>query len=74
MQSHTGDMKPNPMLTEIRQSREDLAREHNYDLQCLFDHVRECEREAAAQGVKFVFPAPREIETSFLLLEKPPAP
>ena len=34
-----------PILTEIRQTRDDLARETGYDLQQLFDYVRERERE-----------------------------
>ena len=65
-------MKPNIILTEIRQTRDDLARETGYDLQRLFDYVREREREAAARGVKFVSPAPRETETSDALHEEPP--
>ena len=65
-------MKPNPILTEIRQTRDNLARETGYDLKRLFDYVREREREAAARGVKFVSPAPREKETSIALREEPP--
>ena len=65
-------MKPNNILTEIRQTRDDLARETGYDLQRLFGYVREREREAAARGVKFVTPAPRENETSYALREEPP--
>ena len=65
-------MKTNTILNEIRQTRDDLARETGYDLQRLFDYVREREREAAARGVKFVSPAPRETETSDALREEPP--
>ena len=65
-------MKPNAILTEIRQARDDLARETGYDLKRLFDYVREREREAAARGVRFVAPAPREKEISYALREKPP--
>lgn len=67
-------MKPNKILTEIRQTRDDLARETGYDLKRLFDYVREREREAAARGVKFVSPAPRENETSYALREEPTKP
>jgi len=74
MRGHIGNMKPNPILTEIRQTRDDLAREHNYDLQRLFDYVREQERKAATHGVKFVSPARRVIETAGLLCEEPPVP
>jgi len=63
-----------PILTEIRQTRDNLARASGYDLQRLFDYVREREREAAAQGVKFVSPAPREIQTADSLREEPPRP
>ena len=65
-------MKPNPVLTEIRRTRDALARENGYDLQRLFDFVREREREAAAHGVKFVVPAPRKGQTTYLLREDPP--
>ena len=65
-------MKPNSILTEIRQTRDDLARETGYNLQRLFDYVREREREAAARGVKFVSPVPREKETAYSLREEPP--
>ena len=53
-------MKPNKLLTEIRSTRDELARETGYDLQQLFAYVREREREAAERGVKFVSPPPRE--------------
>ncbi len=57
-------MKTNDILAEIRQTRDDLARETGYDLKRLFDFVRERESEAATRGVKFVSPAPRETETA----------
>ncbi len=56
-------MKSNKLLTEIRQTRDDLARETGYDLQQLFAYVREREREAAVRGVKFVSPPPRDPAT-----------
>ena len=65
-------MKPDKILTEIRQTRDDLARETGCDLKRLFDYIREREREAAAHGVKFVSPAPREKETAYSLREEPP--
>jgi hypothetical protein len=61
----------NNRLTEIRQTRDDLAHETGYGLQRLFDYVRERERTAAARGVKFVSPAPREKETACALREEP---
>ena len=67
-------MKLNPILSEIRRTREDLARETHYDLQQLFDYIRDREREAAVQGVKFVSPAPRETTTAYALREEPPRP
>jgi hypothetical protein len=62
----------NKILNEIRQTRDDLARETGYDLHRLFDYVREREREAASRGVKFVLPVPREPETAYSLREEPP--
>ena len=64
-------MKLNKILTEIRQTRDDLARETGYDLKRLFDYVREREREAAARGVQFISPAPRENEAACALREAP---
>ena len=61
----------NKILTEIRRTRDNLAREAGYDLQRLFNHVRQREREAAARGVKFVLPAPREKEAAYALREEP---
>ncbi len=61
----------NKILTEIRQTRDDLARETGCDLQRLFDYVREREREAAKRGVKFISPAPRVQETTYALHDKP---
>ena len=60
------------ILTEIRRTRDALAREAGYDLRRLFEMVREREREAAARGVKFVSPSPHEKETNYVLREKPP--
>jgi hypothetical protein len=37
-------MKPNPILSELRRTRENLARETHYDLQQLFDYVRNRDR------------------------------
>ena len=65
-------MKTNPILTELRQTRDDLARETGYDLNRPFDYGREREREAATHGVKFVSPAPRETETTYALREEAP--
>ncbi len=65
-------MKQNKILNEIRQTRDDLARETGYDLKRLFAYVREREREAAARGVEFLSPAPRETETAYSLREEPP--
>ena len=67
-------MKENEILSEIHRVREEIARECGYDVHKIFDYVREREREAAARGVKFVSPAPREKETSCALREEPPKP
>ena len=46
-------MKTNPILEEIRKTRDDLARETGYDLHKLFEFVRAEEAKARARGVKF---------------------
>lgn len=65
-------MKTQNILAEIRQTRDALAHETGYDLNRLFDYVREREREAATRGVKFVSPAPRETGTAYTLREEAP--
>ncbi len=50
-------MEPNPILAEIRRTRDELARQSGYDVRKLMDRIREREREAVASGVKFVAPA-----------------
>ena len=47
-------MEPNPILTEIRRSRDALARKSGYDVRKFMDFIRE--REAVARGVKFAPP------------------
>ena len=65
----------NPILDEIRQTRDQLAQEAGYDLQRLFDYVRKREREAAARGVKFVsFDERAATLKSCVLREEPPKP
>jgi len=49
-------MEPNPILTEIRRTRDELARKSGYDVRKFMDFIREREREAAARGVKFAPP------------------
>ena len=46
-------MEPNPILTEIRRTRDELARKSGYDVRKFMDFIREREREAVARGVKF---------------------
>ena len=46
-------MELNPILTEIRRTREELARKSGYDVRKFMDFIREREHEAAARGVKF---------------------
>ena len=68
-------MNTNEILTEIRQTREDLARETGYDLNRLFEYVQQCERETASCGVQFVVPVEDEQpEPASVLHEEPPKP
>ena len=50
-------MEPNPILTEIRRTRDELARKSGYDVRKFMDFIRERECEALARGVKFAPPA-----------------
>ena len=66
-------MKTNPILREIRQTRDDLARETGYDLQRLFSYIRERERESAAHGAKFVSFVDAAHSESAVVHEDPPS-
>ncbi len=46
-------MKPNAILAEIRETRDELARKSGYNVQKFMDFIRAREREAVAKGVKF---------------------
>ena len=63
----------NPILAEIRKTRDDLARETDYDLNKLFEFVRAEEAKARARGVKFA-PLPEPAESSSVVREDPSAP
>ena len=68
-------MTSNPILNEIRQTRDQLAQEAGYDTKRLFEYARKCEREASAKGVKFVSFARTEASIeSGVLREEPPKP
>lgn len=49
-------MEPNPILAEIRRTRDELARRSGYDVRKFMDFIRERERTSAARGVKFALP------------------
>jgi len=67
-------MTANPILSEIRQTRDDLAEQSGYDLQRLFEYARQREREAAAKGTQFVsFSGADEAMGTCVLREEPPA-
>ena len=63
-------MEPNPILAEIRRTRDELARQSGYDVRKFMDFIRARERDAAARGVQFVAPPGHE---SSIVREEPPA-
>lgn len=66
-------MKTNNIVAEIRRTRDGFAKETGYDLQRLFDYVRQREREAPARGVKFVsFAEDGHAGPAAVLQEDPP--
>ena len=64
-------MQPNPILTEIRHTRDEMARAAGYDVKKFMDTIRERERAAATRGIAFVIPLP-VAEESCILREEPP--
>lgn len=61
-------MEPNPILAEIRRTRDELAHASGYDLQNLVARLREHETAERAKGAPFAEP-PKESNT---LREEPP--
>lgn len=64
-------MQPNPILAEIRHTRDEMARAADYDVKKLMDTIRERERVAATQGVAFAPPILAETESCILREESP---
>jgi hypothetical protein len=50
----------NPILAEIRHTRDELARKSGYDVRKMMNFIREREREAKARGVRYVSAAQRQ--------------
>lgn len=59
-------MQPNPILTEIRHTRDEMARAAGYDVKKFMDTIRTRERTAAAKGIVFASPVLIEEESSIL--------
>ena len=64
-------MQPNPILTEIRATRDEMARAAGYDVRKFMDAIRERECAAVALGTSFAPPVLSE-EESCILREEPP--
>lgn len=66
-------MQPNPILNEIRKTRDDMARAAGFDVRKFMDAIRDRERAAAACGVSYASPVPAS-EESCTVREDPPKP
>ena len=64
-------MKPNPILAEIRATRDRLAKECGFDVRKLAERVRGREAQEKARGRKFVS---LETPESSALRDEPPKP
>jgi hypothetical protein len=62
-------MEPNPILAEIRATRDRIAKECDYDVRKLGERIRRRESEEKARGAKFVSFAPPEPS---IVREEPP--
>ncbi len=59
-------MQPNPILAEIRHTRDEMARAAGYDVKKFMDTIRTRERTAAAKGTAFARPVLGEKESCIL--------
>jgi hypothetical protein len=64
-------MEENEILTEIRRTRDEHARECRYDVHILFERMRAETAQLETEGWKVVSPAVSE--TTSLLREDPPS-
>jgi len=67
-------MKTPDVLSEIRQTRDDLARECGYRVEQLMELIGTYEAEEKARGVPFVSFAKEEAEETCILRAEPPSP
>ena len=66
-------MNDNDLLQEIRDVREKLARECDYDVHKIGERMREREREEQARGVRYVsFAQPRGAEAESCVVREDP--
>ena len=66
-------MTDNDLLQEIRDVREKLARECDYDVHKIGERMREREREEQARGVRYVsFAQPRGTEAESCVVREEP--
>ena len=64
-------MQPNPILAEIRATRDRLAKESGYDLKKLMERIRNREAQERASGAKFVS---FDASEPCIVREEPPKP
>jgi hypothetical protein len=68
-------MKENDILTEIRATREELARRFHFDIPALIAHLRKGEQAAESAGRKVVSYDPTDAKaTASIVREDPPMP
>jgi hypothetical protein len=54
-------MWEDPIVAEVRKTREQILAKFDYDLGAYFEHLKSVGAENRARGVKYVQPAPRNI-------------
>ena len=59
-------MQPNPILAEIRHTRDEMTRAADYDVKKFMDTIRARERTAATKGTVFARPVSGEKENCIL--------
>jgi uncharacterized protein with NAD-binding domain and iron-sulfur cluster len=68
-------MKENDILTEIRRTREELARRFHFHIPALIAHLRKGEQTAESAGRKVVSYDPVDVKpTATTVREEPPQP
>ena len=67
-------MTPDPVIAELHRIKDDIAKEFNYDVHALFEHIRQLEKTSGRTYVSFVKPKKTSKKSSVAAKKKTARP